>query len=206
MNVIKKLFFILPLVFCLPVYAGALVNYLDVNQGMVVFSTDESKSTTSPACVEPANTTSWALSLTSENGRAIYSMLMTAMASNLSISVESASDCQDFSGYERPLRVWFDGAQVDKTTPTQSEVETVKVFKTVAYGARKAGGSSDYCSIYATLKNKDNQSYMWSDSDNYGNTYCSCREGSRLVTVSYDNVSYRSYLQCVIEVNTPVIP
>jgi len=55
--------------------------------------------------VSPEATDKWAVSLSSDAGRAIYSIIITAMSSRLPVSVVSAQDCVDAEGFERPLSV-----------------------------------------------------------------------------------------------------
>ncbi|MGJ8682180.1 hypothetical protein [Paraglaciecola sp.] len=192
------------------VHSAAILNYLDVKQGVVVFSFDEAKASTPPACVDTNNANYWALSLDTENGRAIYTLLMTAMASNIPLGIESAGDCDDAPNYERPHKVWFEG-----TTESSSEqtFETVALLKTVGYGHQYRTGShgSDRCSVYKTLKNGQNEDYLYSVTLGSGARNCTCAESATLVTTSYtpsgsNNGHYRKDIQCVIEVNTPVIP
>ena len=96
------------LLFAAPVLSSGQVNYLDVNGDIVVFATEATKTNTSPACVGAANSDKWAVSLNSESGRAIYSLLMTALVTKMRVNVESAGDCADQDGYERAQRVWLD--------------------------------------------------------------------------------------------------
>lgn len=203
-------FFVLVLaVISLPVFAAGKVNYLDINQGIVMFSTDESKTVTSPSCVITANSSKWALSLNSENGRAIYSMLMTAMAIDMPIGVETAADCDGAEGYERPGRVWFESS-IDATPKPSTLVETITTYKTVAYAFNRGG----YCAIEATLTTPNGRSYMRSSNRANGRD-CYCLEGSKMIKAAgtgtewrvdgTSNNNYVSYLQCVIEVEIPLI-
>jgi hypothetical protein len=181
-----------------PVWAAGSLNYLDVNQGVVYFSTEQAKIATSPTCVDAAQAEKWALSLESDNGRAMYSMLMTAMATRMKIGVETASDCNAVTGFERPLRVWFDASGVPSET---SAVETVTAYKPVAYGKREYS-SNYYCRVYSTLKNPSNLNYMYANNSSYQD--CECRIGSKRVQVAGDKNTYEKYYQCVIEVEVPI--
>lgn len=90
------------------VWAGGEINYLDVNDGIVVFATSKTKTGASPTCIATDQADKWAISINSESGRAIYSLLMTAMVTKMTINVESADDCADAEGLERAKRVWLD--------------------------------------------------------------------------------------------------
>ena len=106
----RTLCFVSCLVFPSMRIAAGQVNHLDVNGNMVVFGTDAAKSAASPACMDAANADKWAVSLNSESGRAIYSMLMTATVTKMAVTVESAGDCADQPGFERAVGVELDVA------------------------------------------------------------------------------------------------
>jgi len=181
-----------------PLWAAGTLNYLDVNQGVVYFSTEQAKTATSPTCVDAAQAEKWALSLESDNGRAMYSILLTAMATGMEIGVETSSDCNAATGFERPLRVWFDASGVSSET---SAVETVTAYKPVAYGKREHSGNY-YCRVYSTLKSPSNLNYMSANNSSYQD--CVCQGGSKRVQVAGDKNTYEKYYQCVIEVEIPI--
>ena len=87
-----------------PAFA-AKVTSVNVDNGIVYFLTDESKSGTRPVCVDTGNEQFWAFSLQSTEGKNLYRALLTANASGKSIDVESANDCQAIGGYERPQSI-----------------------------------------------------------------------------------------------------
>ena len=87
------------------VQAAAQVNYLNVDGDTVHFSTAEAKSQTPPQCAVADTNDRFAVSLNTEAGRAMYSLLVTAMASKQGVSVESAQDCADAEGVERAKAV-----------------------------------------------------------------------------------------------------
>ena len=175
----KQILLILLMALSLPALAAGQVNYLDVKNGIVLFATDEAKSTTSPSCVMPENASQWALSLQNDTGRATYSLLMTAMATKMAIAVETAADCNDAEGFERPNRVWLETtAEAEpELTPT---IDTVTTFKTVGYGAI----SRSKCRVFATTKSPGGVSYMTRYDYSNGNSHCQCNEGAKSVTVS----------------------
>lgn len=82
--------------------ASAKVSELYVKDGVAYFSTDETKSHNLPSCVFSVKGSQWAIDLKSRSGQIIYSSLLTAIANNLSVSVESALDCNASPGVERP--------------------------------------------------------------------------------------------------------
>lgn len=85
--------------------AAGKVNYLNVNGDIVHFATDAAKAVASPGCVVADTSERFTMSLQTESGRGMYSLLVTAMASNLALEVESALDCAVSPGIERALGV-----------------------------------------------------------------------------------------------------
>ncbi|MBE0368094.1 hypothetical protein [Pseudoalteromonas aurantia] len=77
------------------------ITNIKVDGDTVYFSTSHAKSHTLPNCVTSTNNQQWTLSLTSAAGKASYTLLVAAMTDNRSISVTSANDCADSTGYER---------------------------------------------------------------------------------------------------------
>jgi hypothetical protein len=101
-KMIKKTLSILMALTMMPTsYAAATVNYLNVDGDAVHFSTNEAKSAVSPSCVIAETNDRFTVSLQSEAGRAMYSLLITAMASKQAVTIESALDCTDIEGVER---------------------------------------------------------------------------------------------------------
>ncbi|MCV2884652.1 hypothetical protein OE749_08085 [Aestuariibacter sp. AA17] len=80
---------------------AGVIDYLKVDGNTVYFSSSTAKASTSPACVAPENSDYWTTSLTSESGRAMYSLLVTALAKETQFDVISANDCADADGFER---------------------------------------------------------------------------------------------------------
>ena len=78
------------------------VDYLEIENDVVLFSTSDSKTST-PACVDAASSDLWSVSLSSDSGRAMYSMILTAMAKpgELGLQVQTADDCAVSAGVER---------------------------------------------------------------------------------------------------------
>ncbi|WP_281560847.1 hypothetical protein [Thalassomonas sp. RHCl1] len=83
-----------------PALAAGKITYLNVVDDVVYFTTDEAK-VSAPACVVAENAQQWTVSLNNKTGRALYSLLVTAMAGKQAINIETGSDCGDISGIER---------------------------------------------------------------------------------------------------------
>jgi hypothetical protein len=77
------------------------INFLNVEGSNVYFSTTTSKAASAPSCAIADTNEQYAVSLATENGRAVYSLLIMAMASGQAIDVQSAGDCADVTGLER---------------------------------------------------------------------------------------------------------
>jgi hypothetical protein len=99
------------LVASLRLNAAGTVDFLEVNNDLVLFSTTEIKATASPACVTSDNADLWSVSLATKAGSAIYSMILTAMANgeSMGLVVQSANDCNVRDGIERAdtVRTFF---------------------------------------------------------------------------------------------------
>lgn len=76
-----------------PTLASSQINFLNIVGDVVEFSLVDGKEHQIPQCVSSENAELYAVSLTSESGRAIYSLLITAMASGQLIDVNSSGDC-----------------------------------------------------------------------------------------------------------------
>lgn len=104
---LKKTLF-LPLILSSFIASGAgSVSYLEVEEDVVLFSLTNGKTDSVHACAEAANQDLWSLSLSSDSGRAMYSLLLTSMADveNIALTVESAGDCAITTGIERASKV-----------------------------------------------------------------------------------------------------
>lgn len=90
-----------------PFFANAAgqINYLNIDNDAVYFSLNEDKAESSPSCVAADTAEQFAVSLRTEVGRAMYSLLITAMSSEQAVSVKSALDCVDVEGFERAKAV-----------------------------------------------------------------------------------------------------
>ena len=99
---------------------AAKVSYVSVKNDKVYFSTAIAKSHTIPTCVTTENTNKWALNIAEPSGRAMYSILVTAMAANMDLSVVSANDCGAETGYERPIEITLGSA--DSSAPIGSAI------------------------------------------------------------------------------------
>jgi len=85
--------------------AAGKINYLDINGDTLTFSTSEDKIGDILECTYAESNHRWGISLSTNAGQGIYSLLIAAKSNNLAISVESAGDCNDAPGLERPKSV-----------------------------------------------------------------------------------------------------
>jgi hypothetical protein len=82
-------------------HAASQVNYLNIDGDAVHFSLADNKTHTLPRCAVAETNQRYAFSLKTDAGRAMYSLIITAIANKQNLSVESANDCADVSGFER---------------------------------------------------------------------------------------------------------
>lgn len=104
--IVKNWLLALPFLLSGVAQAAGSVDFLEVENDIVLFSTSESK--VSPAtCVTSENNELWSVSLNNETGRAIYSLVLTALAKGESVglNVASAEDCSAKPGVERASKV-----------------------------------------------------------------------------------------------------
>lgn len=116
--------------------ASGTVDFLEVDNDVVLFSTTDAKQVTSPSCMTSENVDLWSLSLASDSGRAMYSLILTSMAkgSDMQISVESAQDCAVSTGYERANKVNLVAVEepqepIDPSPPPATGAKTVALYK-----------------------------------------------------------------------------
>ena len=105
MKKIIALFFCASQILAFNAFAAGKVNYLNVDEDVVYFSTNVAKTASSPACMAAENSERWTISLNTKNGRAMYSLLATALAGTLDIEVISGQDCSVVDGFERARSV-----------------------------------------------------------------------------------------------------
>jgi len=84
--------------------AVSQLTEIKIEEDIVYFTIHETLATTTP-CVQTENKGRWAFSLRSTNGEGMHLALMNAATSGQKISVTSANDCRDKSGFERPISV-----------------------------------------------------------------------------------------------------
>ncbi|WP_125784027.1 hypothetical protein [Pseudoalteromonas rubra] len=80
---------------------SAHVKSLSVQGTTATFSLVQDKTHTLPACVNPDTRQLWSLDITSIQGRALYSLLMTAVSKSQLVSVQSANNCDVLAGIEQ---------------------------------------------------------------------------------------------------------
>ena len=87
------------------VFAGSgtgKVTRIGVRQPDVVIFTTETH-INMPACSTVGN--DWALSLNTENGKAMYAFLLSVVAQGKSVSVTGTNECQAWADRETPLYI-----------------------------------------------------------------------------------------------------
>lgn len=96
--------------------AAGTIDFLEVDNDVVLFSTTDTK-TSSPACVTSEYSDLWSVSLASDSGRAIYSLILTSMAKGdgVALNIESGQNCADRNGVERAAKVNLVSTAVQNT-------------------------------------------------------------------------------------------
>lgn len=105
--------------------AGGKLTDLQIDKEVVIFSTTQIKPLPNLACVANDAADKWTASLKTESGRAIYSLLVTALSKNLALEVSGAGDCADKDGIERSEGVKL----LMVSTPVVSQAKTVGMYK-----------------------------------------------------------------------------
>lgn len=80
-------------------YAAAQINHFEVNNNIVKFMTSEVKVHSTPTCITPDLSEFWAVDIDTSEGRAAYSVLLTAISNGLTITVQTSDEC--LQGVER---------------------------------------------------------------------------------------------------------
>ena len=190
----KVLFFILS-AFCHQALAAAKVNFINIDNDIVFFSTAEAKAASSPSCVVAATQQQYTISLDNETGRAMYALLITALAGQQEIEVASAQDCADVVGIERVQSI-----NMIPALPAPEPVKS-KSLKLVAIGWQNyTRGTWDerFCHVYKTLTNPNTgRYYMQANGDS-----CQCVD-SQLVksfpSAGHDDGARTFEARCYIE-------
>lgn len=89
-------------------YASGQVEQLYLQDNHVVFSLKDLKQHTLPSCVLDAEQNKWTMTLATEGGRTVYSVLLIAMSEGKRVSVVSAGDCAEIDGIEHASTVTMD--------------------------------------------------------------------------------------------------
>ncbi|MGV2871282.1 fibrinogen-like YCDxxxxGGGW domain-containing protein [Colwellia sp. E150_009] len=100
----KKLLTLLLIAVTSQSFASSKISYLSVKDEVVYFSTTSAKIHAIPDCVATENQQKWAIPMGNLNGRAMYSMLVTAVAANSLVTINSKNSC-DVTGFESPIEI-----------------------------------------------------------------------------------------------------
>lgn len=163
------------------------VQNLKVDGNLVTFTAGTGTSEPVLACENEETTHLWGFSLDSASGKAMYSMLVTAIASNRGVSVSTANDCVDDSGIERAQSIEL-GSIIDSESIQQSPT-----FDIVAYGEHRSG------KCYSLLNSKSPSGKLYLDvyTTLSGYRVCQCVEGTVSVkTTAKEHHDYQ--FQCVL--------
>lgn len=185
-------------------HASGAISSLKVDSDVVYFSTSEAKNTASPACMNNDNAAEWTLSLNTATGKAAYSLLVTALASNRNVSIESAGDCDAAANFERAKGVSIDPVAAPTTGDTGG---FTPAFKEVAYGFIQNTSSGSWCRLSLNSNDEQGRPYLKVESyvNGAGRNHCrySCENGSEVVLTGglyASSHSEREFFACMIPV------
>ena len=91
------------LLLCASALAGSgsgKITKIGIHRGDVVMFSVANQTTTAPCVTAPAVVGVWAFSLATETGKAMYSLLLSAQAQGLSVSVWGTGDCSAYGDRE----------------------------------------------------------------------------------------------------------
>ncbi|KZN68255.1 hypothetical protein N473_07465 [Pseudoalteromonas luteoviolacea CPMOR-1] len=99
--------------------AASSIKQLDVLGQTVTFTLAEPKSHQVPNCVSAQNHEKWAVNLNSLQGQAVYSLLVTAIAKEQLVSVQSANACESITDVEqvKNISLMVNNAIVNSNVP-----------------------------------------------------------------------------------------
>ncbi|WP_448566714.1 hypothetical protein [Thalassotalea ganghwensis] len=194
----KHLFSALLVVFSFHGSVNANINYLNVEANKVTFSLTENKTHSMPSCAITETNQQYGVSLLTESGRAMYSLLITAMSTKQAVSVVSANDCADVDGVERALSVSVE------PVIEPDDIAVVEGIKFVGFGYHYKDTRSPYtshrCTVQLTKKSPNNIDYMFQQATSSKD--CGCQEGAKLLFQNYGNSDAwgkQTYYACIIE-------
>lgn len=87
------------------VFAQNKVETVSVANDVLYFTTSASASHTLSSCVEEANKGIWAVAMYTPAAKGMQVALNFAAANGHDVAIESAGDCRDLNGFERPASV-----------------------------------------------------------------------------------------------------
>ncbi|ALU44687.1 hypothetical protein [Pseudoalteromonas rubra] len=110
-NIYTALSGILLSMLALPTLAAGITE-LKVEGDIAVFKTSDAKAHTLPNCVATSHKPYWAISLTSDAGKAAYSSLITAISAKASVHVATKQGCLSGTTYEEAKSITITGLTV----------------------------------------------------------------------------------------------
>lgn len=111
----KSTFIFASLFYTSALNAAGTIDHLSVDNDVVIFSTTEAKTAALPACASVEQADNWSISLNTQAGRAMYTLITTAIAKEMAVAIASAQDCADTGTIER-------AARIDLTVPSNQAV------------------------------------------------------------------------------------
>lgn len=194
----KKNYLKLLLVACTGLFASYQLNAanniteLKVDGDIVYFSLGE-KSHSLPDCVAKDNEHLWSTTLATESGRAIYSMLVTALAVDKAVEVVSAGNCDLLGGIENlaTASIVLSGETVDSGEPEQlGPLSVANLFQSQTY---TGSGASRSLSLPSFDASSGSIAWFWArNADAYGTHWLFDTTRGENLVISPDDTSANS--------------
>lgn len=111
------------------VQAAGTIDHLSVENDVIIFSTTETKSAAAPACAGAEQADNWSISLKTQTGRAMYTLITTAIAKDMAVAVSSAQDCADTGTIERAARIDLVAHSINETNSSGDVGSGATIYK-----------------------------------------------------------------------------
>ncbi|KNC65127.1 hypothetical protein AC626_25065, partial [Pseudoalteromonas rubra] len=157
---------------CSPLAIAGPITQIEIENNTVLFSTS-SMAPSSVACVAEDKNQLRSISLDSHSGRAMYSLLITAVAKQQAVAVTSAQDCADLAGVERVQSLRL----APNTSAGNSNARSIGLY--ASDGITRIGTLVD--TAHSKNSAYDSGRYRWTYIDNEGGV------DYKTLTISYNS-------------------
>ncbi|WP_194867676.1 hypothetical protein [Pseudoalteromonas sp. PPB1] len=132
--------------------AASQISQLNVSGDVAIFTLEAPKTHTVPGCVTAENQNKWAVSLSSLQGQALYSLLVTAVSKDKLVSVLSAQRCESVADVEQVQGLNLSSNKLNTNSASDTWIykgdKVTKIGKVVTI----EGNTFTYVPVDGTLK------------------------------------------------------